>query len=125
MHHGCVASAKGGRSSGGVVADVTKLVVGRVDDDIRELTDGHEADLSGHDTSRGCWCGHHATALGLQGEASVKGLRRRLEGSRPATGSNVRGMTAVRARQLRRALTDGVGAGAGLESPNLLQVGRR
>jgi hypothetical protein len=84
------------------VADVAKLVVGRVDDDIRELTDGHEADLSGHDTSRGRLCDHDATALGLQGEASVKGLRRRLEGSRPETGRNVRGMTAARARQKRK-----------------------
>jgi hypothetical protein len=85
-----------------VVADVAKLAVGREDYYTRELADSHEAYLSGHDTSRGRWCGRHATALGLQGEASVKGLRRRWEGSRPATGSNVRGMTAVRASQPRR-----------------------
>ena len=60
-----------------MVADVAKLAVGREDYFTRELADSHEAYLSGHDTSRGRWCGHHATALGLQGEASMKGLRRR------------------------------------------------
>ena len=46
MHHGCVAGAnEGGEGSGGVVADIAKLSVGREEYYTRELATDHEAVL--------------------------------------------------------------------------------
>src|SRR6266511_4652439 len=72
--------------SGRVVADVAKLAVGREDYYTRELATDHEAYLSGHGESPGRWYGQGATALGLQGEASVAGFQRMFEGRHPDTG---------------------------------------
>ena len=87
MHHGCVASAgEGGEGSGGVVADIAKLTVGREEYYTRELAENHEEYLSGHGESPGRWYGAGATALGLQGEASVAGFQAMFEGRDPTTG---------------------------------------
>jgi len=76
MHHGCVAGAnEGGEGSGGVVADIAKLSVGRGAYYTRELAADHEEYLSGHGESPGRWYGAAARNLGLQGEASVAGSR--------------------------------------------------
>jgi conjugative relaxase-like TrwC/TraI family protein len=69
-----------------VVADVAKLAVGREDYYTRELATDHEQYLSGHGESPGQWYGAGASALGLQGEASVAGFRRMFEGRHPDTG---------------------------------------
>src|SRR5215217_890194 len=83
MHHGCVAGAnEGGEGSGGVVADIAKLSVGREEYN-RELATDHEQYLSGHGESPGRWYGAGATSLGLQGEASVAGFQAMFEGPRP------------------------------------------
>jgi conjugative relaxase-like TrwC/TraI family protein len=69
-----------------VVADVAKLSVGREEYYTRELATDHEAYLSGHGESPGRWYGASASALGLQGEASVAGFQRMFEGRHPDTG---------------------------------------
>src|SRR5215207_4169018 len=87
MHHGCVAGANGGEEgSGGVVADIAKLSVGREAYYTRELATDHEQYLSGHGESPGRWYGAGASSLGLQGEASVAGFQRMFEGRDPTTG---------------------------------------
>jgi hypothetical protein len=53
VHQGCVAGAnEGGEGSGGVVADIAKLSVGREAYYTRELATDHEQYLSGHGESR-------------------------------------------------------------------------
>jgi hypothetical protein len=87
MHQGCVAGAsEGEEGSGGVVADIAKLSVGREEYYTRELATDHEQYLSGHGESPGRWYGAAATSLGLQGEASPPGFRRMFEGRHPDTG---------------------------------------
>jgi conjugative relaxase-like TrwC/TraI family protein len=87
MHHGCVAGANGGEEgSGGVVADIAKLSVGREAYYTRELATDHEAYLSGHGESPGRWYGAGASSLGLAGEASPAGFRQMFEGRHPDTG---------------------------------------
>jgi conjugative relaxase-like TrwC/TraI family protein len=77
---------EGGEGSGGVVADIAKLSVGREEYYTRELATDHEQYLSGHGESPGRWYGAGATSLGLQGEASVAGFQRMFEGRDPTTG---------------------------------------
>src|SRR5215216_4541359 len=87
MHQGCVCSRRlnvGG--SGGVVADIAKLTVGRGEYYTRELATDHEQYLSGHGESPGRWYGVGATSLGLEGEASVAGFQAMFEGRDPTTG---------------------------------------
>jgi conjugative relaxase-like TrwC/TraI family protein len=87
MHHGCVAGANGGEEgTGGVVADIAKLSVGREAYYTRELATDHQAYLSGHGESPGRWYGAGASSLGLQGEASVAGFQAMFEGRHPTTG---------------------------------------
>jgi conjugative relaxase-like TrwC/TraI family protein len=86
MHHGCVAGANEGEGSGGVVADIAKLSVGREEYYTRELATDHEQYLSGHGESPGRWYGAGASSLGLQGEASVAGFQAVFEGRDPTTG---------------------------------------
>jgi conjugative relaxase-like TrwC/TraI family protein len=87
MHHGCVAGASGGEEgSGGVVADIAKLSVGREAYYTRELATDHEQYLSGHGESPGRWYGAGATSLGLAGEASPAGFQAMFEGRDPTTG---------------------------------------
>jgi len=69
-----------------VVADIAKLSVGREEYYTRELATDHEQYLSGHGESPGRWYGAGATALGLQGEASVAGFQAMFEGRDPTTG---------------------------------------
>jgi conjugative relaxase-like TrwC/TraI family protein len=69
-----------------VVADIAKLTVGREEYYTRELATDHQEYLSGHGESPGHWYGAAASSLGLQGEASVAGFRRILEGRHPDTG---------------------------------------
>src|SRR5215211_2828834 len=86
MHHGCAARARwtwGG--SGGVVADIAKLSMGREEYYTRELATDHAAYLSGHGESPGRWYGAAATSLGLQGEASVAEFQAMFEGRHPDT----------------------------------------
>jgi hypothetical protein len=66
--------------SGGVVADVAKLSVGREEYYTRELATDHQAYLSGHGESPGRWYGVGASGLGLQGEASVAEFQAMFEG---------------------------------------------
>jgi conjugative relaxase-like TrwC/TraI family protein len=77
--------AKAG-GSGGVVADIAKLSVGREEYYTRELATDHQQYLSGQGESPGRWYGASATSLGLQGEASVAGFQRMFEGRHPDTG---------------------------------------
>jgi hypothetical protein len=87
MHQGCVAGANDGEEgSGGVVADIAKLSVGREAYYTRELATDHEQYLSGHGESPGRWYGAGARSLGLQGEASVPGFLCMFEGCHPDTG---------------------------------------
>ncbi len=87
MHQGCVAGAnEGGEGSGGVVADIAKLSVGREAYYTRELATEHEQYLSGHGESPGRWYGAGATSLGLRDEASPGGFRAMFEGRDPTTG---------------------------------------
>jgi hypothetical protein len=72
--------------SGGVVADIAKLSVGREEYYTRELATDHEAYLSGHGEYPGRWYGAGAGSLGLQGEASVAGFQAMFEGRDPTTG---------------------------------------
>jgi conjugative relaxase-like TrwC/TraI family protein len=76
----------GGEGSGGVVADIAKLSVGREEYYTRELATDHEQYLSGHGESPGRWYGAGATSLGLQGEASPTGFQAMFEGRDPTTG---------------------------------------
>src|SRR5215211_1592122 len=71
--------------SGGMVADIAKLSVGREEYYTRELATDHQAYLSGHGESPGRWYGAGATGLGLQGEASVAGFQAMFEGRHPDT----------------------------------------
>jgi CspA family cold shock protein len=69
MHQGCVRSRqRRGEGSGGLVADIAKLSVGREEYYTREPATDHEQYLSGHGESPGRWYGGGATALGLQGD---------------------------------------------------------
>jgi conjugative relaxase-like TrwC/TraI family protein len=77
---------KAGEGSGGVVADIAKLSVGREEYYTRELATDHETYLSGHGESPGRWYGAAATSLRLQGEASVAGFQAMFEGRDPTTG---------------------------------------
>jgi TrwC relaxase len=87
VHQGCVAGANaGGEGSGGVVADIAKLSVGREEYYIRELATDHEQYLSGHGEFPGRWYGAGASSLGLQGEASPAGFQAMFEGRHPMTG---------------------------------------
>jgi conjugative relaxase-like TrwC/TraI family protein len=87
MHHGCVRWRQRRRGgSGGVVADIAKLSVGREEYYTRELATDHEQYLSGHGESPGRWYGAGASGLGLQGEASVAGFQAMFEGRHPDTG---------------------------------------
>jgi conjugative relaxase-like TrwC/TraI family protein len=87
MHQGCVAGANEGKEgSGGVVADIAKLSVGREEYYTRELATDHQQYLSGHGESPGRWYGAAASSLGLQGEASVAGFQAMFEGRDPMTG---------------------------------------
>jgi conjugative relaxase-like TrwC/TraI family protein len=87
MHQGCVARANEGEGgSGGVVADIAKLSVGREEYYTRELATDHQAYLSGHGESPGRWYGAAASTLGLHGEASVAGFQAMFEGRDPRTG---------------------------------------
>jgi conjugative relaxase-like TrwC/TraI family protein len=87
MHQGCVCWRQRRREgSGGVVADIAKLSVGREEYYTRELATDHEAYLSGHGESPGRWYGAGATGLGLEGEASVAGFQAMFEGRDPSTG---------------------------------------
>src|SRR5215203_3595720 len=87
MHQGCVAGANGGgEGSGGVVADIAKLSVGREEYYTRELATDHEQYLSGHGESPGRWYGAGVSSLGLQGEASVAEFEAMFEGRDPTTG---------------------------------------
>jgi conjugative relaxase-like TrwC/TraI family protein len=72
--------------SGGVVADIAKLSVGREAYYTRELATDHEQYLSGHGESPGRWYGAAASSLRLEGEASVAGFQAMFEGRHPATG---------------------------------------
>jgi conjugative relaxase-like TrwC/TraI family protein len=69
-----------------VVADIAKLSVGREAYYTRELATDHEQYLSGHGESPGRWYGAGASALGLQGEASVAGFQAMFDGRHPTTG---------------------------------------
>jgi hypothetical protein len=87
MHQGCVRWRQRRRGgSGGVVADIAKLSVGREEYYTRELATDHEAYLSGHGESPGRWYGAGASSLGLRGEASVAGFQAMFEGRDPTTG---------------------------------------
>jgi conjugative relaxase-like TrwC/TraI family protein len=87
MHHGAFAGGNdSGEGSGGVVADIAKLSVGREAYYTRELATDHETYLSGHGESPGRWYGAGATSLGLEGEASVAGFQAMFEGRDPRTG---------------------------------------
>jgi conjugative relaxase-like TrwC/TraI family protein len=86
MHQGCVRLCQRRRGgSGGVVADIAKLSVGREEYYTRELATDHQAYLSGHGESPGRWYGAGATSLGLEGEASVAGFQAMFEGRDPTT----------------------------------------
>jgi hypothetical protein len=87
MHQGCVRSRQPRwEGSGGVVADIAKLSVGREAYYTRELATDHQQYLSGHGEAPGRWYGTGATSLGLQGEASPAGFQRMFEGRDPTTG---------------------------------------
>src|SRR5215213_746882 len=87
MHQGCVRSRQRRRKgSGGVVADIAKLSVGREAYYTRELAADHEQYLSGHGESPGWWYGAGANGLGLEGEASVAEFEAMFEGRDPTTG---------------------------------------
>jgi conjugative relaxase-like TrwC/TraI family protein len=84
-----LAPTAAGEGSGGVVADIAKLSVGREEYYTRELAENHEEYLSGHGESPGRWYGAGATTLGLQGEASPAGFQAMFEGRHPTTGELV------------------------------------
>jgi hypothetical protein len=101
MHQGCVAGAsEGEEGTGGVVADIAKLSVGREEYYTRELATDHEAYLSGHGESPGRWYGAGANGLGLEGEASVAEFEAMFEGRDPTTGELLgRPMATTRSRR--------------------------
>jgi conjugative relaxase-like TrwC/TraI family protein len=125
MHQGCVCWRQRRRGgSGGAVADVAKLAVGREEYYTRELAADHQAYLSGHGESPGRWYGAGATSLGLQGEASVAGFQRMFEGRHPDTGELLgrpHGRNAVPAFDVVLRPTKSVSVLYGLGDP---QVGR-
>jgi conjugative relaxase-like TrwC/TraI family protein len=82
----CAHANDGEEGSGGVVADIAKLSVGREEYYTRELATDHEQYLSGHGESPGRWYGAGATTLGLEGEASPAGFQAMFEGRHPTTG---------------------------------------
>jgi conjugative relaxase-like TrwC/TraI family protein len=86
MHQGALLAPTTREGSGGVVADIAKLSVGREEYYTRELATDHEAYLSGHGESPGRWYGAGATSLGLEGEASPGGFQAMFEGRDPTTG---------------------------------------
>jgi conjugative relaxase-like TrwC/TraI family protein len=87
MHQVCVRWRQRRREgSGGVVADIAKLTVGREEYYTRELASDHEAYLSGHGESPGRWYGAGAASLGLDGEASPARFQAMFEGRHPTTG---------------------------------------
>ena len=87
MHQGCVRSRQRRREgSGGVVADIAKLSVGREEYYTRELATDHEQYLSGHGESPGRWYGAGAATLGLHSEASPAGFQAMFEGRDPTAG---------------------------------------
>jgi TrwC relaxase len=87
MHHGRVRWRQRRRGgSGGVVADIAKLSIGREAHYTRELATDHEQYLSGHGESPGRGDGAAPTTLGLQGEASPAGFQAMFEGRDPKTG---------------------------------------
>ena len=91
MHQGCVRSRQRRREgSGGVVADIAKLSVGREAYYTRELATDHEQYLSGHGESPGRWYGAGASSLGLQGEASPAGFQADVRRPRPDDGGAAR-----------------------------------
>jgi hypothetical protein len=69
-----------------VVADIAKLSVGREAYYTRELATDHEQYLSGCGEIPGRWHGAAASALGLEGEASVAEFQAMFEGRDPTTG---------------------------------------
>src|SRR5512132_2666009 len=77
---------EGEEGSGGVVADITKLSVGREEYYTRELATDHEQYLSGHGESPGRWYGAGADSLGLGAKHSVAGFQAMFEGRDPTTG---------------------------------------
>ena len=85
MHQGALLAPTKARRSGGVVADIAKLSVGREAYYTRELATDHQQYLSGHGESPGRWYGAGATSLGLQGEASPAGFQAMFEGQDPTT----------------------------------------
>jgi conjugative relaxase-like TrwC/TraI family protein len=86
MHQGALLAPSKVGGSGGVVADIAKLSVGREAYYTRELATDHEQYLSGHGESPGRWYGAATSSLGLQGEASVAGFQAMFEGRDPTTG---------------------------------------
>jgi conjugative relaxase-like TrwC/TraI family protein len=103
-----------------VVADIAKLSVGREEYYTRELATDHEAYLSGHGESPGRWYGAGATALGLEGEASVAEFQAMFEGRDPTTGELLgrqHGRNAVPAFDVVLRPTKGVSILYGLGDP--------
>jgi hypothetical protein len=86
MHQGALLAPTKAGGSGGVVADIAKLSVGREAYYTRELAENHEEYLSGHGESPGRWYGAGAGSLGLEGEASPAGFQAMFEGRHPMTG---------------------------------------
>jgi hypothetical protein len=68
MHHRCIRwrQRRPEEGSGGVVADIAKLSIGREAYYTRELAENHEEYLSGHGESPGRWYGAGATTLVLR-----------------------------------------------------------
>jgi hypothetical protein len=94
MHQGCVRSRQRREGSGGVVADIAKLSVGREASYPRELATDHQQYLSGH--------GAGAATLGMPGEASPAGFQAMFEGRDPTTGELLgRPMAAAPSRPLK------------------------
>jgi hypothetical protein len=73
--------------SGGVVADIAKLSVGREEYYTRELATDHEAYLSGHGEYPGRWYGAGAGSLGLMAKHRWPGSRPCLRAATPRLGS--------------------------------------
>ena len=85
MHQGALLAPTKAEGSGGVVADIAKLSVGREESYTRELATDHEQYLSGQGESPGRWYGAGASGLGLESEASVAGFQAMFEGRDPTT----------------------------------------
>jgi hypothetical protein len=87
MHRGYVAGAnEGEEGSGGVVADIAKLSVGREAYYTRELAADHQQYLSGTASPQAGGTAPPPAASGLRGEASVAGFQAMFEGRDPTTG---------------------------------------